>query len=125
MQPRNPAVREGLIFGAGLAVLLVINAVLNMYADIGWGQIITLLAGIGAMLFAGVRAGQATGRANAGMIAGLVTGLFSSAVNLVVVTAIMRSEEHTSELQSHSDLVCRLLLEKKNDYVSLVTVASQ
>src|SRR5947207_7738579 len=25
-----------------------------------------------------------------------------------------RSEEHTSELQSHSDLVCRLLLETKN-----------
>src|SRR5947207_14781689 len=28
----------------------------------------------------------------------------------------LRSEEHTSELQSHSDLVCRLLLEKKNKY---------
>src|SRR5260221_6682736 len=28
----------------------------------------------------------------------------------------LRSEEHTSELQSHSDLVCRLLLEKKKDY---------
>src|SRR5260221_5777566 len=29
----------------------------------------------------------------------------------------LRSEEHTSELQSHSDLVCRLLLEKKkNNY---------
>src|SRR5260221_1586078 len=28
-------------------------------------------------------------------------------------TAVARSEEHTSELQSHSDLVCRLLLEKK------------
>src|SRR5260221_9991349 len=28
-------------------------------------------------------------------------------------TANGRSEEHTSELQSHSDLVCRLLLEKK------------
>src|SRR5436190_4950098 len=27
-----------------------------------------------------------------------------------------RSEEHTSELQSHSDLVCRLLLEKKKLY---------
>src|SRR5476649_1709836 len=27
--------------------------------------------------------------------------------------AMARSEEHTSELQSHSDLVCRLLLEKK------------
>src|SRR5438132_9719581 len=29
------------------------------------------------------------------------------------VTLTLRSEEHTSELQSHSDLVCRLLLEKK------------
>src|SRR5260370_7115315 len=27
-----------------------------------------------------------------------------------------RSEEHTSELQSHLNLVCRLLLEKKNNY---------
>src|SRR5437773_3414601 len=32
---------------------------------------------------------------------------------LVVVTNPHRSEEHTSELQSHHDLVCRLLLEKK------------
>src|SRR5260221_161429 len=29
-------------------------------------------------------------------------------------TGVSRSEEHTSELQSHSDLVCRLLLEKNN-----------
>src|SRR5438034_7253139 len=29
------------------------------------------------------------------------------------VWPFIRSEEHTSELQSHSDLVCRLLLEKK------------
>src|SRR2546421_2717938 len=29
------------------------------------------------------------------------------------VGSIVRSEEHTSELQSRSDLVCRLLLEKK------------
>src|SRR5260370_24915758 len=28
---------------------------------------------------------------------------------------ILRSEEHTSELQSHLNLVCRLLLEKKKD----------
>src|SRR5438034_2416046 len=33
--------------------------------------------------------------------------IFNSRMNV-------RSEEHTSELQSHSDLVCRLLLEKKN-----------
>src|SRR5260221_13586412 len=30
--------------------------------------------------------------------------------------AYWRSEEHTSELQSHSDLVCRLLLEKKKHH---------
>src|SRR5260221_2463811 len=32
---------------------------------------------------------------------------------------IWRSEEHTSELQSHSDLVCRLLLAKKKKNVIL------
>src|SRR5260221_6808789 len=31
----------------------------------------------------------------------------------------VRSEEHTSELQSHSDLVCRLLLEKKKIEVAV------
>src|SRR5205085_11393965 len=31
-----------------------------------------------------------------------------------------RSEEHTSELQSQSNLVCRLLLEKKNCFISIV-----
>src|SRR2546428_8647543 len=32
-----------------------------------------------------------------------------------------RSEEHTSELQSRSDLVCRLLLEKKKEQHTLCT----
>src|SRR2546427_7227843 len=31
----------------------------------------------------------------------------------------IRSEEHTSELQSQSNLVCRLLLEKKKTYLNL------
>src|SRR5690349_23578416 len=31
--------------------------------------------------------------------------------------AVVRSEEHTSELQSRRDLVCRLLLEKKKHHV--------
>src|SRR2546427_8738060 len=45
----------------------------------------------------------------------LPAGTFSSlATPLPSVTAAMpRSEEHTSELQSQSKLVCRLLLEKK------------
>src|SRR5688572_31053281 len=34
-----------------------------------------------------------------------------------------RSEEHTSELQSQSNLVCRLLLEKKNKYLDLKSKA--
>src|SRR5437868_8516857 len=33
-----------------------------------------------------------------------------------------RSEEHTSELQSRFDLVCRLLLEKKKKTISLLSV---
>src|SRR3989475_3607930 len=37
----------------------------------------------------------------------------SSSGSAVAVTADLRSEEHTSELQSQSNLVCRLLLEKK------------
>src|SRR5260370_33840273 len=37
---------------------------------------------------------------------------------LATVSAKSRSEEHTSELQSHLNLVCRLLLEKKKNYVS-------
>src|SRR5688572_32550522 len=33
----------------------------------------------------------------------------------------IRSEEHTSELQSQSNLVCRLLLEKKKKIIILIT----
>src|SRR5438477_8764649 len=36
------------------------------------------------------------------------------------VAGVFRSEEHTSELQSHVNLVCRLLLEKKNNPLALV-----
>src|SRR2546430_7671007 len=36
--------------------------------------------------------------------------------------AMKRSEEHTSELQSQSNLVCRLLLEKKTTTVKYTTV---
>src|SRR5467141_5175645 len=39
----------------------------------------------------------------------------SPAVDLGVAAALVRSEEHTSELQSHLNLVCRLLLEKKTN----------
>src|SRR5260370_29296500 len=35
---------------------------------------------------------------------------------------LWRSEEHTSELQSHLNLVCRLLLEKKNNQLTGVVI---
>src|SRR2546430_8399912 len=45
-----------------------------------------------------------------------------------VQRAVLRSEEHTSELQSQSNLVCRLLLEKKKkktnnpEYITITTM---
>src|SRR5215204_6822670 len=63
------------------------------------------------------------------------TTLFRSPVGRFAPTALQvghldpapdeRSEEHTSELQSHSDLVCRLLLEKKKPTSYPNTTASQ
>src|SRR5947207_8408454 len=44
---------------------------------------------------------------------GLSMVTMASAPMMWPPTSTRRSEEHTSELQSHSDLVCRLLLEKK------------
>src|SRR2546430_4227285 len=43
----------------------------------------------------------------------LAAGAWEKAVFPARVTGYRRSEEHTSELQSQSNLVCRLLLEKK------------
>src|SRR5206468_10566819 len=39
----------------------------------------------------------------------------SSSASRRMMRQVLRSEEHTSELQSRSDLVCRLLLEKKKN----------
>src|SRR5690349_22483017 len=49
-------------------------------------------------------------------------GLELQSANTELMNAILaRSEEHTSELQSRRDLVCRLLLEKKNaNYAGMV-----
>src|SRR2546421_7982387 len=51
--------------------------------------------------------------------------VFGASVQLVEsLFAQARSEEHTSELQSRSDLVCRLLLEKKKKQHIPVNIAS-
>src|SRR5260221_8072047 len=52
----------------------------------------------------------------AALAAGLLAPLTTHATvhrDRLQILVWTRSEEHTSELQSHSDLVCRLLLEKK------------
>src|SRR5436190_22708997 len=47
------------------------------------------------------------------MLASFTPLTSAAAAEKPAAVAEARSEEHTSELQSHSDLVCRLLLEKK------------
>src|SRR2546421_1962132 len=48
------------------------------------------------------------------MLFGVLRSKYGSTMMILTPS---RSEEHTSELQSRSDLVCRLLLEKKKIYV--------
>src|SRR5438034_1574108 len=72
-----------------------------------------------AVITGGATAERAVAFAGAAQI---VEALRSRGHTVRVVDTVtgLRSEEHTSELQSHSDLVCRLLLEKKKtkkDYV--------
>src|SRR5262249_62091293 len=46
---------------------------------------------------------------------GARAGLINQEFDLEFMDSLTRSEEHTSELQSLTNLVCRLLLEKKNE----------
>src|SRR5438034_7476444 len=55
-----------------------------------------------------------SGRARRGAGVMRIVVLGGGFAGMEAVRVLERSEEHTSELQSHSDLVCRLLLEKKN-----------
>src|SRR2546428_5990203 len=48
-----------------------------------------------------------------GALAGIEPQVAGAARDHEPDVGVLRSEEHTSELQSRSDLVCRLLLEKK------------
>src|SRR2546429_4808994 len=61
-------------------------------------------------------------RARAGAVlltsAGVAFAIAGAGLTLAprVAAVVVRSEEHTSELQSRLHLVCRLLLEKKNNF---------
>src|SRR5260370_23245754 len=66
------------------------------------------------------RAGDALGALRAGG-AGVALRARTALGSLLPLRPLRRSEEHTSELQSHLNLVCRLLLEKKKEGNSLAT----
>src|SRR5260221_8487692 len=66
----------------------------------------------------GRRGARTQGRALAPDRVALRRGALRRAVREAHGRQPPRSEEHTSELQSHSDLVCRLLLEKKKEHES-------
>src|SRR3989442_7216615 len=52
---------------------------------------------------------------NNGMLSCFDTRTGKALIDAERIDALQRSEEHTSELQSRPHLVCRLLLEKKNN----------
>src|SRR5689334_24744941 len=60
--------------------------------------------------------GAARGLSHIGILRTLIAhGIVPNIVVGTSIGAVVRSEEHTSELQSQFHLVCRLLLEKKNN----------
>src|SRR5207237_1446490 len=66
-------------------------------------------------MFGGMLSFEVTGSRDVAMNVAAKTKIFIRATSLGGVESLIehRSEEHTSELQSHLNLVCRLLLEKK------------
>src|SRR2546422_7100175 len=60
----------------------------------------------------------------AGELEQMDAGILPASTNLYISLTAVRSEEHTSELQSRLHLVCRLLLEKKkqSDIISSVSL---
>src|SRR5690606_40709023 len=107
-----------LIFGALLTMYIVLGILYESYI-----HPITILstlpsAGIGALLALMAAGEEFTLIALIGVF--LLIGIVKKNAIMMVDFALLRSEEHTSELQSRENLVCRLLLEKKkyNNYLS-------
>src|SRR2546428_9106830 len=67
------------------------------------------------------QAGRSTQEVRAAVMASVVPPVTQGLCE-AVERATTRSEEHTSELQSRSDLVCRLLLEKKNTHACTLSL---
>src|SRR5690625_5528489 len=55
----------------------------------------------------------------------ILTGIVFSSFLSALISLMIRSEEHTSELQSRGHLVCRLLLENKKINICLISFISK
>src|SRR5256885_10741629 len=98
-----------LLLGALLAVMAYSSlAIVLLIAAMASSGAIPMEVALGLTLGANI---------GSGLVAVLTTAKSSTEVRQVTIGnmlfKIMRSEEHTSELQSPCNLVCRLLLEKK------------
>src|SRR2546428_8140678 len=98
-------------WAVGVAVVLLTAQPLNRLTAQTEGSILTALPG--STRSAGL------GGAGAALV-GDAGAMFANPAGIATIRhlSLERSEEHTSELQSRSDLVCRLLLEKKNSHLT-------
>src|SRR5690606_1652458 len=77
----------------------------------GSESVITTVSSSGAWMSATTAKSSARGEATAGSLILLIENTTSDACSVSPSWNLTRSEEHTSELQSRENLVCRLLLE--------------
>src|SRR5690349_22426351 len=90
-----------LVASFGIGIVMIIGALKMMRLEsYGWAMTASILALLPCSPVG---------------ILGLVVGIWSLVVLSRRNVKEARSEEHTSELQSRRDLVCRLLLEKKKE----------
>ena len=109
--------KSTLIYSFFYAGIYLLSLVGGLIADRKQNYKGTIMAGL-VVMAVGYIALSIPITANAGNTSWLLTltciALFFIAFGNGLFKGNLRSEEHTSELQSHSDLVCRLLLEKRS-----------
>src|SRR2546427_6039825 len=91
-----------------VAVVLILALLYALFNNFTY--CLLTLASVPFTVFGGILALYATGQV---LSISAVIGFISLLGVSVMDGILIRSEEHTSELQSQSNLVCRLLLEKK------------
>src|SRR6266480_5118536 len=120
--PALGAVLTGLAITGGLVGHMARDHPLASYGAFGLAVLAIFAGGVAAFALRGVSTEE-----QVAIFAGL--GLVVVSLLFGVYAGVQtwgdraqRSEEHTSELQSHVNLVCRLLLEKKNSQKSAKTL---